>query len=151
MLKARYLKWGINLWPPYWGTGIKLTELADDYHYAKVIIKHRRYNLNYFGTHYGGNLFSMTDPFYILMIVNRLGSEYYVWDRKAEIEYIKPGHGTLTAEFYVTDQMIDNFKKHTANGDKYLPMLDVEIIDEDKEIVAKLTRTLYIRKKSQYR
>ena len=37
-------------------------------------------NQNYVGSHFGGGLFSMTDPFYMLMLMNVLGSEYLVWD-----------------------------------------------------------------------
>lgn len=150
-MQAKYLKWALNLWPPYLGTGIKIVDMSDDYSYAKVIIKHRFYNLNYFGTHYGGNLFSMTDPFYILMITHRLGKEYYVWDKDAYIEYVKPGKGTLTVEFYVTDEMIADFKKHTQSGDKYLPKLDAHIFDENNDLIARLTRTIYIRKKTKFR
>lgn len=151
MTKAKHLKWALNLWPPYIGTGIKIINIADNYSYAKVIIKQRFYNLNYFGTHYGGNLFSMTDPFYILMIANRLGKEYYVWDQKAIIEYIQPGKGTLTAEFFVTDDMVAEFKNQAESGEKYLPILETDIVNESNEVIARLTRTIYIRKKNKFR
>ena len=56
-----------------------------------VQMRLRFYNRNYVGTHYGGNLFTMTDPFHMIMLMHRLGPGYNVWDQKAEITFLKPG------------------------------------------------------------
>jgi hypothetical protein len=83
----------------------------------------------------------------MLMIMSRLGKDYIVWDKSADIDYIKPGKGTVTAEFVITDALIADILANTAQGDKYLPVIPVHVKDEQGEIVAKLNRTLYIRKK----
>jgi hypothetical protein len=53
----------------------------------------RWYNKNYVGTHFGGSLSAMTDPHYMLMMIQILGREYIVWDQSGTIEYRKPGRG----------------------------------------------------------
>ncbi len=40
---------------------------------------------------------SMCDPFFMLMLMTRLGPGYVVWDKSASIEFVRPGRGTVTA------------------------------------------------------
>ena len=64
-----------------------------------VEMKLRFWNANYVGTHFGGPLFAMTDPFYMLMLMATLGCDYIVWDKSASIRYRKAREGTVRAEF----------------------------------------------------
>lgn len=146
-MKAGLLKWGISLWPPLLGAGVKVEVLAKDFSYARIRMKLRWYNRNYVGVHYGGSLYSMTDPFYMLMLSERLGKDYVVWDKAAHIDYIKPGRSTVRAEFNVSVELVQQIRERTAKGDKYLPEFEVLIMDEQGELVARVMRTLYIRRK----
>ena len=74
-MNLRILKFGMNLWPPFLGAGIRVKQIAPDYKEVVVSMKLRWYNRNYVGTHFGGSLAAMTDPFYMLMLINTLGSE----------------------------------------------------------------------------
>jgi acyl-coenzyme A thioesterase PaaI-like protein len=107
----------------------------------------RPWNKNAVGSHFGGSLFSMTDPFYMLMILAQVGSDYLVWDKAADIDFMKPGKGKVFADFSINQQLIDEIIDKTANGEKYLPQIPVYIKDEQGDIVATLNRTLYIRRK----
>ncbi len=149
--KAWALKWGLNLWPPLFFAGIRIVELSSDYRYAKVELRMRPWNKNAVGSHFGGSLFAMTDPMYMLMLMANFYGEYYVWDKDADIDFIKPGFGTLSAEFNVTDGLLEEIKKATQDGEKYLPVLPVLIKDKQGEVVAKLNRTVYLRKKKAKR
>ena len=66
-------RWALTWFPPYWGTGIRLTEVAADFSRVVVTMRSTVLNRNAFGTHFGGSLYSMCDPFYCLMLVARLG------------------------------------------------------------------------------
>lgn len=149
--KPTVLKYLINLWPPFWGTGIHVEYIANDFQEVIVGMKLRFYNKNYVGTHFGGSLFSMTDPFYMLMLFHTLGNEYIVWDKAADIEFIAPGKDHVKAHFILTDSTMAEIKKQTTNGDKFFITLPVEIKDKSDNLIAKLKRTIYIRKKNQYR
>jgi acyl-coenzyme A thioesterase PaaI-like protein len=144
---AKGMRQLINIYGPYFGAGVKATYIDKDFRQAKVSLPLRWYNKNYVGVHFGGSLYSMIDPFYMLLLMNNLGKDYIVWDKSAEIEFIKPGTGTVSATFIITDDMLKEIKDKTANGDKFLPTYPVVITDEQGEVVAKANKTLYIRRK----
>ncbi len=145
--KAWLLKLLLNIWPPLRFAGIKVVKISADFRTAQVSLKLNIFNRNAVGVHFGGSLFAMTDPFYMLMIMGCLGDDYIVWDKSADIDFIKPGKGKVTADFLVTDALLKDIVAHTAHGEKYLPELPVYVKNEKGEVVAKLNRKLYIRKK----
>ena len=89
------MRWFMNLWFPFLGAGIRVTRLQSDWKAIDVEMKLRSWNSNYVGTHYGGSLYSMTDPFYMLMLIENLGRDYIVWDKAATIRFRKPGKGKV--------------------------------------------------------
>lgn len=144
----RFFKALMNFYPPYWGTGISVAEVSSDYRRLVLQIKHRFYNGNAFGTHFGGSLYSMCDPHYVLLLIPLLGPGYIIWDKAARIDFIKPGRGTLTAVFEWSDEQLAEIREKTAQGDKYEPERLLNIIDSDGEIVARVWKKLYVRKKA---
>jgi acyl-coenzyme A thioesterase PaaI-like protein len=150
-MSPRLLRWGMNLWPPFLGAGIRVRSIAADWSEAVVELRERFVNRNYVGTHFGGSLFAMTDPFYALLLMHRLGERYLVWDQAARIEFVAPGRGTLTARFRITEALLDSIRAQAAGGGKVLPEFDVEIRDRAGELVARVRKTLYVRLKSRYR
>ena len=146
-MKANTLRRWMNIWPPLLFAGVRIKSISDDFSEAIVQLRDRRFNMNYVGVHFGGAIFSMTDPFHMLLAMNRLGRGYVVWDKSADIQYLKPGKGTLTAHFKVTDVMIEDVRANTPNdGNKYLPTWEVDVIDQQGVTVARIRKTLYIRK-----
>ena len=142
------LKWVLSwLFGPYLGAAIQIQKVSNDWKYLKVIMKQKFYNNNAYNTHFGGSLYSMVDPHYVLMLINILGRDYIVWDKSASIDFIKPGKGTVMAEFRVTTKIIEEIKSHTKNGEKYLPEFEVDIKNSKGELVAKVHKTLYVRLK----
>ncbi|WP_312957278.1 DUF4442 domain-containing protein [Stutzerimonas nitrititolerans] len=149
--KARLLRWLMNFYPPYLGAGIRVRHISDDFRQAQVRMGLRWYNRNYVGTQFGGSLYSMTDPFFMLMLLQNLGDDYVVWDKAANIEFVSPGKGRVYADFTITEQLLDEIRQHTAGGDKYLPRLHVEVRDEQRTLVARVQKTLYVRLKPRMR
>ena len=147
-MNLKYVKLFINLYPPYWGTGITVRSISPDYRETCVQMKMRWYNRNYVKTHFGGSLYAMTDPFFMLMLIHILGDEFVVWDKAAHIDFIKPGQGTVTANFLIKGEQIEKIINNTSDGQKYYPEFSVDIVNEAGEKVARVIKTLYIRKKS---
>lgn len=141
----------LNFWPPFLFPGIKVTELSSDYRYCRVELKSRPWTRNINNTQFGGTMFAMTDPIYPLLLMGTLGREYLVWDKQADINFITPGKGRLTAEFWLSDATVNVIKAATDSGDKYFPQFNVHIKDSDNNIVAEINRTVYVRKKAKYR
>ena len=79
--------------------------------------------------------------------MNILGRGYVVWDKAARIEYLKPGKGTLRAHFRITDEMLADVRYNTeTEGDRHFPEWPIDIVNAENVIVARVTKTLYIRK-----
>ncbi len=104
-------------------------------------------NQNYVGSHFGGGLFSMTDPFYMVMLANILGSEYVVWDKSATIDFVSPGRGTVFAHFTLTAERLAEIREKTASGEKFEPTYRINVVNAENKIVAIVDKTLYIRRK----
>jgi acyl-coenzyme A thioesterase PaaI-like protein len=117
-MKASLFRHGINLWPPFLFAGIHVTHVSADYRQIEVSLRMRPWNRNYVGTHFGGSLFAMTDPFWMLGLMHNLGRAYYVWDRAGEIEFLKPGRGTVRAVFRIDESMLEEIRSAAADGSK---------------------------------
>lgn len=145
-MKPRFIKYLINIYPPFWGTGITVKSVSTDYRQVIVQMKLRWYNRNIYNTHFGGSLYAMTDPFFALMLLHILGKGYVVWDKAATIEYIRSSRGIVTAEFLINDEQVGDVIEHTSEGQKYFPEFFVDIKNEAGEAVARVIKTLYVRK-----
>jgi acyl-coenzyme A thioesterase PaaI-like protein len=103
-------------------------------------------NRNYMGTHFGGSLYAMTDPFFALLIMHRLAPLRGVGQGLA-IDYKLPGRGTVRATFRITPEQIDTIRRATAGGDKYEPTFSVDVLNHQGEVVATVDKTIYVRLK----
>jgi hypothetical protein len=151
-MNARLLRRGMKFWPPFLGAGIRVKELSDDFREAVVELKFGRLNRNYVGTQFGGSLYTMTDPFYAIMLMHNLGGQYLVWDKSGSIEYVAPGRGAVQARFQLTEERLAEIRAQAAGGDKVLPEFQVEVRHlSDDSLVALVRKTLYVRLKPRHR
>src|SRR5215467_10814391 len=143
----RHLRRVLRWWPPLAGAGIRVKRLDRDWRAVDVEMKLRWWNANFVGTHYGGSLYSMADPFYMLMLIANLGPEYVVWDKAASIRFRKPGRGTMRAEFRLAAAQLDEIRHALMTADKIEPEFMVEVKDEAGNVIAEVKKLLHIRKK----
>lgn len=146
-MNASLMRHLFNLWPPFLAAGIHVTALTPDFRHARVELRQRPWNRNYVGTHFGGSLFAMTDPFWMFLVLRGLGKDYIVWDKAAEIEFVKPGRGTVFAEFHIDDALLDRLRAETADGGKHLHWLPVDVVDATGDTVARVRKQIYVRRK----
>jgi len=83
------------------------------------------------------------------MLIQNLGKEYVVWDKSATIDFIKPGRGTVFADFVITEQQIQDILNHTKEGERYLPEFIVNVVDSNGDLIAVVKKVLYVRKKKR--
>lgn len=143
----RLLKW-INWYPPFLGMNIRVVDYSPDFLTIRVQSKLTRRNLNAVGTHFGGTLYAMCDPFFMLMLMRALGEDYIVWDKAAHIQFIRPGRGTVRATFHIPPEHIAEIRAAADRGEKVEPTFTVDVVDEQNQIVAHVEKLLYVRKKS---
>jgi hypothetical protein len=143
----RHLRWFLNLYPPFLGAGIRVKQIQPDWKAIDVEMKLRFWNSNYVGTHFGGSLYSMTDPFYMLMLIENLGRDYIVWDKSATIRFRKPSKGKVRTEFRLADAQIDDIRDKLQTQEKIEPTFLVEVRDESGDLVAEVEKVLHVRKR----
>ena len=87
----------------------------------EVELRYTWFNKNLFGTHFGGSLYAMCDPFFVFILLFNLGKEYIVWDKSASIDFVKPGKGTMRAVFEISPERIDEIREEINQiGKEYL-------------------------------
>ena len=144
---SRWLR-HIGWWPPLFGTGIKVTRLDKDMRAIDVEMPLRPWNRNYMGVQFGGSLFAMTDPFYMIMLATNLGRDYVVWDKAASIRYKKPGMGRVRAEFRLAEEKLAEIRAALEVEGRYDARFVVEVQDDGGGVVAEVERVIYCAKKS---
>lgn len=137
----------MNFWPPFVGAGIRVRSIAPDWSMACVELKQGWHNSNIFGAHFGGSLYAMTDPFPAILLQHQLGPGYKVVDQAARIEYLKPGRGRVRAVTTLPDGEAARLSALGKDGAKLLPEYLIEIKDAGGETVARVHRTVYVRRR----
>ncbi|MGC4117075.1 MAG: YiiD C-terminal domain-containing protein [Myxococcales bacterium] len=144
LAKGRALARLLNVYPPYLGAGVRVREV--DSHTFDVSMRLRPWNQNYFGTHFGGSLYSMCDPFFALVLARELGPEYVVWDKAAAIRFLKPGKGTVRARFAVPPERVHEIRAKLEHARKDEPRFTAQVLDAAGDVVAEVDKHLYVRK-----
>ena len=147
--RRRVLRWLVNLYGPYLLSGISVTRLADDLGEIEVRMALRWWNRNYVGTHFGGSLFAMADPWFMIMLLERLGPGYVVWDKSATIRFRRPGRGTVRARFEVPQARVDEIRQAADADGRVEPVFTAQITDGQGEVVAEVEKRLSVRRRGE--
>ncbi len=139
------LRWMLNLWPPLLFAGIHVQEVSRDFRHARVRLRRTPFTTNYVGTQFGGSLFAMTDPIWMLLVMRNLGPGYVVWDKAAEIEFIRPARTAVTARFDLTDEVLAELRVEADGGTRVLRWFTTDITSDDGTLVARARKQLHIR------
>jgi acyl-coenzyme A thioesterase PaaI-like protein len=135
----------INFWPPLLFSGIRVKAVAKDWRRVEVELTLRWWNKNAVGSMFGGSLFSMTDPFYPLMLQHNLGRGYKVWVKSADIEFVAPGRDVVIATFELTPERIAEIQRATMGGQKHLSTFSAAIKDAKGKLIASVETVIYVR------
>jgi acyl-coenzyme A thioesterase PaaI-like protein len=144
--ETRLLRWRFNLFPCYFGTGGRVLYIAPDLREVRIKLPLTFRTHNYVGTIFGGSMFGATDPFFMIMLIKCLGSEYTVWDKAASIKFRKPGKSTLFARFVITDQILEEIRRELESQPKLDRIFYVELIDAAGVVHAQVERVVNIRR-----
>jgi hypothetical protein len=146
MASRRWLIRMLNLYPPYVGAGVRV-KASPDLRTFEVRMRLRWWNRNYVGTHFWGSLYTMCDPFFMLILMEALGRGYVVWDKTATIRFLRPGRGTVKATFHIPQEKVDEIRSAADAGGKVEPVFTVEVMDGEGKVVAEVEKLLYVRRK----
>lgn len=141
----------INFWPPYLGAGIRIDRVTEDLRRVEVSMRLTPLNSNYVGTHFGGSLYAMCDPFFMFIAIENLGRDYIVWDKAASIRFVKPGRGKVRAVFELSEEQLAAMREAADRDGRTDVTLPAEVRDEQGDVVARLEKVIYVRRKDARR
>jgi acyl-coenzyme A thioesterase PaaI-like protein len=136
----------MNLWPPFLFAGIHVQRISPDFREVLVRLRHTMFTSNYVGTQFGGSLFAMTDPFWMIMVMRNLGRDYVVWDVAGEIRFLRASTQAVTAHFRLEESVLVELRDAATDGAKVLRWFEVDVVDADGIVVAQVRKQLYVRR-----
>jgi acyl-coenzyme A thioesterase PaaI-like protein len=146
------LYWQVyNIWPALRGTGGRVTHVSEDWTELDVKLPLNWRTRNYFGTIFGGSLYSSTDPYVMLMLVRQLGPEYIVWDKGARISFKRPGTTTLYAKFRVPAELAAELKAKVDAENKTEYTYSLDLKDAEGKVYATIDKVVFIARKDWFK
>jgi hypothetical protein len=137
----------MSFYPPYLGAGVRVLPRDDRLTTFDIELPLTGWNRNYFGTHFGGSLYAMCDPFFVLILVENLGPDYVVWDKSAAIRFRKAGRGTVRARFHVPPERIEEIRRQVDEQGKVEPVFTVEVKDRAGDVVCEVEKRLHVTRR----
>tara|TARA_B100000767_G_scaffold193362_1_gene180473 strand:- start:3 stop:536 length:534 start_codon:yes stop_codon:yes gene_type:complete len=146
--KTKVLKFGFNLSPMYRRTSAKVIYISEDFFKIQIKLPFSYKNTNYVNTIFGGSMFAAVDPFPMTQLMNLIGDDYVVWDKAAEIFFIRPAKEDLYAEFIYSLDELDEIKKKVKEQNEFEIIKSTKLTNKDKSIVyCEVRKTVYIADK----
>ncbi len=149
-LKSWWFRTLMNWYPMYFGTGGTIIFWAADSTEVHLRLRLNLWTYNYVGTIFGGNIFSASDPFYMLMLFRSLGPSFVVWDKSASIKFKKPARATLFAKLEVTCLVLEDIKTRVKEHGHTTYDFLIQWVDKAGEVHAEIQRHCYIADKEFY-
>ena len=135
----------VNFYPPFLGAGIRSRQMDDLT--TRVELKMNFFNRNLVNVHFGGSLYAMCDPWFMLILMRALGNDYIVWDKAANIQFLRPARGTIAATFHIPQERVDEIRREADSSYKVEPVFTVEAFDAQGQAVVRVEKLLYVRRK----
>lgn len=143
--RVRFRERFVNFYPPLLGAGIRSRRI--DERTVHVEMKLTAFNRNLVNVHFGGSLYAMCDPWFMLILMHLLGPDYIVWDKSAKIQFVSPGRGTVIADFQIPQKRVDEIRAAADRGEKIEPVFEVDVLGDQGQVVAHVEKLLYVRRK----
>ena len=149
--KATLFKVMFNISPMYKRSCGKIIFTSVDLHVVKIKIPLSYKNRNYVGSIFGGSLFAATDPIYMIQLMQILGKDFVVWDKKTNIKFKRPAYENAFATFEFTSSEINEILQRVQSENEIDYTKILHITDKNGTIFAELDKTLYISTKAYYK
>jgi hypothetical protein len=137
----------LNFYPPFLGSGIHITHVSEDLLTVEARMKLHWWNRNAVGTHFGGSLYALCDPFYMLILMEQMGSNYIIWDKTATIRFKRPGRSTVTARFHISPQRVEDIRTEIDKVGRKDYTFNTQVLGLEGEVIAEVEKLVYVRRK----
>lgn len=140
----------VNLWPPFRGLGVRLS-ISPDALRVTSTLKLRFWNKNIVGTQFGGALYAMVDPLFMIILMERLGPDYIVWDKGATIRFKRPGRTDVKAIAELTVEQVEEVRRLADTEDRVEPVYPIQITDTNGVVVAEVDKLMFVQRKDKFK
>ena len=149
-LTPNELKRMLNWWLPFIFNQIKIMYIADNFLHIKVQLKHTIWNRNPNKSLWGGSMFSAADPFFPIMLKQRILQKGYKTDfftKATQVEYLKEAKTSLIFDFKIDEIELETALEILLKEKKYECWFTVFGVDktENKCVKAKVQAYLRLR------
>jgi acyl-coenzyme A thioesterase PaaI-like protein len=149
--RSAWMRRIFNIWPCIWCTGGTIKFISGDFKELHVQLKLNIRTRNRVGTVYGGSIYSSVDPYFMLLMMEILGRDYVVWDKGANIKFVRPITDKVKCRFLIPDDLVEKVKSEIASNGQYVFDLPLQYVDEEGKIYAVFTKTVYTASKEYYK
>ncbi len=136
----------MSVYPPYLGAGVRVAHVSDDVRTVVIELAKSPLTQNFMGTQFGGSIYAMCDPWFMVMLFANLGDDYIVWDKAASVRFLKPGRTLLRATFTLDEARVNDIRQKLDTVGKCEPEFQVEVKDESGLVVAVVDKVLHAHK-----
>ena len=143
--RSKLYKLRFNLFPAYRRTGVRIVYISHDLHEVKIKLPLKWNNKSHIGSIWGGSLYGSIDPVYSIMLSVILGKKYVAVDKKATIEFLRPGTTTLYSIFRLTADDVKKIREECDTAGKAERTYHVTLEDEDGHVYFKAEKLVHIR------
>lgn len=150
-LQLWFYRTAFNWWPSYRGSGARITYISPGMDEIHTRIKLTWRTRNYVGTLFGGSMFAMADPIYMVILIKQLGDDYVVWDKSATIRFVRPGTGRVKGIFKVSKEEIESIRTTVDTEKEKEYTYITQLTNEEGKVVAEVEKLLYIARKDFYK
>ncbi|MBM9500792.1 DUF4442 domain-containing protein [Leptospira sp. 201903071] len=147
---TRFFQWKMFLkYPIYWRCGGRILQFSEDLREIRVKLPFNRKTRGLMGTHFGGSLYAFVDPIPLLMLKKNLGEDYILWDINGSIEYVKATSQDVFADLRILPEDLIDIHQTCTQKKKTHFKIEIPILEAKGELIAKVEKTIYIRRKPQ--
>ena len=124
--------------------GIKVRKYVSEEMRLEVAMNLRFWNWNHERAHFGGSLYSMTDPFYALLIRENVPEKVQVWVKSAQIRFRRPGRGIVHAVFELKPDQLEKIQSELSSHHKSEPEFHIDVLDSNGKPVAEVKQIVHV-------
>lgn len=148
LVSENVLKWAMRVYPPLLFQRIWVKKFHPGFLAVEVKIFKSVFNINYNRSIFGGTIYAAADPFFAVLfyqLMLRKGYNIIVWQKAAEIFYLKPGRSDLYFRIDISVEEIEKVCSLLDTDGKAEHMCTLEIKDNQGDVTARVSNLVYIR------
>ena len=137
----------LSFYPPFLGAGIRVSRVSEDLQTIEVRMKLRWWNRNVVGTHFGGSLYAMCDPFLHAYSTGKNGERIYDMGQGRFDSLQNPSRTTVRAQFQISSHQIQDIRSEVDRLGRKDYTFSTRVFREQGEVIAEVEKLVYVRRR----